>query len=87
VSAGTIFLWEAGLHSGAAATRAGALEVAAERLAAGDAEALVEEAELVMTAGDAGGGLVPEHERTGLAWHGHLQDGEAVWEPATAVTP
>lgn len=80
-----IFLWETGRYSGAVETRDRALEAAAERLD-GDAEALVEEAEMVITAG-AGGSLVPEHRRTGPAWRGHLQDGEPVWEPARAVAP
>lgn len=85
MSATAVFLWKAGRFCGVAGTRDRALELAAAVLGAG-VTAQVEEARFVIAAGQ-GGSLVPGHERTGLRWTGHLQDGEPVWVAARAGTP
>ncbi len=83
MSRGRIFLWSAGAAEGTAADLDRAFELARPYLAEGTV-GLVEEARVVMRPSGCAG-CVPEHERTGRAWKGHLEDGVPVWEENAGV--
>lgn len=74
-----IHLWSAGSASGTAASVQVAVENAAPYLD-GDADAVVEQAEVDMLPADFAGS-VPAYRRTGNAWRLRMKDGTPSWAP------